>query len=70
MHCVKHRAQRNKGKGVYCSCATKEERGKGETKFRQEIFQRVNWECANWDDVANAIRETEENAWNDDGWTI
>ena len=27
-------------------------------KLKQEVFQRVNWECANWDDVANAIRET------------
>ena len=51
---------------------SKEEKGKGEprirwwkireeefsTKFRQEISLRVNWECANWDNVANSIRET------------
>ena len=28
------------------------------TKFRQEISLRVNWECASWHNVANAIRET------------
>ena len=28
------------------------------TKFRQDVSQRVDWECANWDDVANAIEET------------
>ena len=28
------------------------------TMFRQDISLRVNWECASWDNVANAIRET------------
>ena len=27
-------------------------------KFRQDVSQRVDWECAKWDDVASAIKET------------
>ena len=33
-------------------------RGKFNTNFRQESSQKVNWGDTNWDDLANAIRET------------